>query len=505
MRHHLVLGDQLSLVAGPLSRAEPAETVVLLVEALDWGRRRPYHRQKLILLYAAMRHFAREAAAAGFVVRERRVATFEAGVAEHLAEYPGAALELMEPADHGVASSLRAAVEKHGGSLQVVPNELWLTSAAEFDAWAGSRATCRMEGWYREMRRRTGWLMEGAEPVGGAWNLDAENRRTPPPGTRFPSVPRFEPDPITREVIAWVEETFPGAIGSAAGFAWPVTRAEALRALDTFVAERLASFGPYEDAMVDGERSLFHSLLSAPLNLGLITARETCEAALGAWAAADGAIPLQSVEGFVRQLLGWREFIRHVYRRRMPELHGANRLGATAPLPDFYWTGETRMRCVGEAVRGVLANGHAHHIERLMVLGNWALLAGVEPRQVNDWFLEAFVDAFDWVVSPNVLGMSQYADPSFTSKPYLAGGAYLSRMSDHCRHCPYDPRRSVGDDACPFSTLYWDFVDRNLPLIAANQRTGPVAAAWRRRDEGDRVAIRARAAEVRRLAVDGTL
>ena len=368
-----------------------------------------------------------------------------------------------------------------------------------------------MEGWYRHERERTGWLMTDGEPVGGVWNLDAENRRVPPPGTRFPALPRFDPNATTLETIAWVAATFPDHPGALEPFSWPVTRRDALRALEAFVDERLAGFGPYEDALVDGERALHHSLLSAALNLGLVTAREACDAALSAWAdpgrTADPAraIPLSSVEGFVRQLLGWREFIRHVYRRRTPGIHDANALGHDGPLPAFYWTGETRMRCVGEAVRSVVETGHAHHIQRLMVLGNWALLAGVAPREVNDWFLEMFVDAFDWVVTPNVMGMSQFADRSFTSKPYVAGGAYLNRMGDHCRPCAYRPDRSTGDDACPFSTLYWDFVDRHLDLIGGNHRTAPVAAAWRKRDEPARAAIRARAAEVRRLAADAAL
>lgn len=510
-RHVLVLGDQLNASAGALADREPGSTTVLLVVSTEWGRRRPYHRQKLVLVYAAIRHFAAELAEAGYDVHLRRVDRFADGVAAHLASFPGAELTVAEPADHGIADLVRGAVEAAGGTLRVVANDLWLSDAVDFDRWAADRPTLRMEGWYRRERERTGWLMADGEPVGGVWNLDAENRRVPPSGTSFPALPRFEPDEMTRDTIAWVDRTFPDNPGALEPFSWPVTRRDALRALEAFVDERLADFGPYEDALVDGERSLHHSLLSAALNLGLLTAREACEAALAAWADPDRAadpvraVPLSSVEGFVRQLLGWREFIRHVYRRRMPGIRAANDLGHHGTLPAFYWSGETRMRCVGEAVRSVVETGHAHHIQRLMVLGNWALLAGVAPAEVNDWFLEMFVDAFDWVVTPNVIGMSQFADRSFTSKPYVAGGAYLRRMGDHCGRCAYRPDRSIGDDACPFSTLYWDFVDRHLDMIGGNHRTAPVAAAWRKRDEAARDAIRSRADEVRRLAAAGTL
>ena len=522
-RHVLVLGDQLTRVVGPLADADPGSTVVLVIEAMDWASRRTYHRQKLVLVIAAIRHFAAEARAAGFDVRERRVERFEDGLCAHLAEFPGATIEVMEPADQGVGDRLAAIVTSVGGQLERLPNALWLSDDDAFDHWATGRRRLRMEDWYRLERRRTGWLMvhsdgspagpgsPDARPEGGAWNFDAENRRVPPPGTVFPGASLFPPDPLTAAVVTWVDATFGEHPGSTLGFAWPVTRTDALLALDTFIAQRLRDFGPYEDAMIDGEPVLAHSLLSVPLNLGLLTAREACEAALAAFhdperrADVERAIPLSSVEGFIRQLLGWREYLRHAYRTRMPGLGEANLLGHTLDLPAFYWTGETRMRCLGEALRQVLASGHAHHIQRLMVLGNWALLAGVEPRQVNDWFLELFVDAFDWVVTPNVMGMSQHADAGFTSKPYIAGGAYIDRMSDHCARCPYDPRRSVGADACPFTTLYWDFVDRHQGLLAGNPRTGLVAAAWRRRDEADRAAIRARAADVLASARGGSL
>jgi deoxyribodipyrimidine photolyase-related protein len=543
-RHVLVLGDQLSRTTGPLATADPSATTVLLVISTAWGRRRRCHRQKLVLVYSAMHHFAAELRAAGFDVRERRVDAFEEGLAAHMQEFPGAGLEMMEPADHGVGDRLAARVTELGGRLDRRRNGLWLSDESDFDAWADGRRSLRMEHWYRRERRRTGWLMvapptagtgmrpergaAGADaaargpypatpgdpaalPEGGTWNLDAENRRRVPAGLRFRPPLSFPPDAITREVMAWVERTFPDHPGTTSGFAWPVTHDDARRALEDFVHHRLVDFGPYQDALVDGQRTLAHSLLSAPLNVGLLSAGEACQAVLAAYhdpvrrADAERRVPLSSAEGFIRQLLGWREFLRHVYRRRMPGLAEANGLSHAGDLPDFYWTGRTNMRCLGDAVHGVLATGHAHHIQRLMVLGDWALLAGVDPRQVNGWFLDLFVDACDWVVTPNVMGMSQFADGSFTSKPYIGGGAYIDRMGDHCAHCVYDPRLSSGGQACPFTTLYWDFVDRHADLLAGNARTGNIVRAWRRRPESGRTAILKRADDVRRMAAEGQL
>ena len=343
-----------------------------------------------------------------------------------------------------------------------------------------------------------------AKPEGGAWSFDTENRRTPPLGHHFRAPLAFAPDDITRAVIAEVAERFPDNPGDLAGFTWPVTRAAALASLTDFAEHRLPEFGPYEDALVGGERVLAHSLLSVPLNLGLITAEEACVTVLAAGVRTD--MPLASVEGFIRQILGWREFMRHIYRREMPGLRTANELGHTGTLPAFYWTGDTRMRCLGEAVRQVVSTGHTHHIQRLMVLSSWAQMAGVQPGAVNDWFLEMYVDAFDWVVTPNVVGRGQYATGgTFTTKPYVSGGAYIDRMGDHCGRCPYDPRTSTGPDACPFTTLYWDFVDRHEDRFAGNPRMATIVASWRRRDEAARVAIRGRAAEVRVLAETGEL
>jgi deoxyribodipyrimidine photolyase-related protein len=506
VNHVYVLGDQLNMQVGPLSKLEPSQTTVLMVESLERGQSVPFHKQKLGLVYSAMRHFKLELERAGFTVNYQSCTKWIDGIRAHLEQFPGANLLLMEPADFGVDALLRTMIETHGGTLEVVENELWLSNDADFAAFAKGKKSLRMEFFYRKLREKTGWLMEAAQPVGGQWNFDADNRQTPPAGHRFPEKLEFEQDDLTLETLDWVGKHFPSNFGNLERFNWPVTRDQALLALEHFLEHRLASFGPFEDAMVEDENQLYHSFLSPALNIGLLTAREVCERVLEYAANPENAIPLSSIEGFVRQILGWREFMRHVYRTKMPGFRQENRLEHTATLPNFYWTGKTRMNCLSSCVHQVLETGHSHHIQRLMVLGNFALIAGVRPQEINDWFLFAYVDAFDWVVSPNVIGMSQYADlGSFTSKPYASGGAYISRMSNHCLGCEFNPKKSVGDDACPFSSLYWDFLDRHLERFSKNQRMSMVLAGWKKRDPEDKRAILERADEVKRLLEDGEL
>ncbi len=496
--HVLVLGDQLNRFIPPLRDAEPGHTRVLLIESESLARELPHHKQKLVLVFSAMRHFARELEEDGFAVDYYRGESFVDGLARHLTDHPGAEIDMARPSDFGYEDRLHAAVEGGGGTLRVVENALWLTTEEEFDTWAKGRKSLRLEYFYRDVRKSRGWLMDPfGDPVGGRWNFDADNREVPEPGHEFPEPPRFPPDALTRSVMDEVESRFPDHFGEVEAFAWPVTRAQALEALEDFCAHRLARFGPFEDAMVSGEPVLYHSLLSVPMNLGLLTAREVCERVLEAWSSPDSAIPIQSVEGFLRQVLGWREFIRHVYRRSMPEIREANGLEHTAPLPPAYWGGETGMRCMAETVGQLRATGHTHHIQRLMVLGNLALVAGVDPRDLNDWFLGCYVDALDWVVTPNVMGMSQYADlGSFTSKPYAASGKYVQRMSDYCEGCRYDPGETVGEDSCPLNSLYWDFIDRHSNRFEGHPRMALMVRNWRRRAEADRAGIRTRAAEV---------
>jgi len=505
-RHILVLGDQLNRSVEPLATALPAQTSVLMIESDSLARSLPHHKQKLVLVFSAMRHFARELEDLGFAVDYRKADGFEEGLRAYVEMNPGVSIEVMEPTDWGVEARLRTAIESSEGRLDVVPSGLWLTTKREFDVWAEGRTSLRQEYFYRESRKRLGWLMDGGEPVGGQWNYDNEIRKTPPADHVFPPPLEFEPDAITREVMNDVSSSYPDHFGTLDDFKWPVTRVQALAALDDFVENRLAAFGPYEDAIVEGEPVLYHSLLSVPLNLGLLHPLEVCERALEHAADAKNDVPLPSIEGFLRQVLGWREFMRHVYRTKMPELRAANGLEHTHPLPEAFWGAPTDMRCLAKAVDQLRATGHTYHIQRLMVLGNLALIARVDPRELNEWFLGCYVDALDWVVTPNVMGMSQFADlGSFTSKPYAASGNYVNRMSDHCTACVFDPKETVGQNACPLNSLYWDFIDHHRETWSQNHRMRLMVRNWERRDEGERAAILERAKQVRAALTDGSL
>ncbi|MDF1522497.1 MAG: cryptochrome/photolyase family protein [Trueperaceae bacterium] len=501
-RHVLVLGDQLTRAHGPLAGADPARTVVLTVESVGLVRATRARVQKAALFFGALRRFAADLEADGFTVDHHRLApSFEAAIAAHLERWPGATLEVMRPNDRGVAEALRAAARAAGGDVRVVPNPLRLVDDEAFDAWAAGRKRWVMEDFYRFARARLGWLMDPDDPTrpeGGVWNLDAQNRRVPPRGHRFAPPPRFAPDAVQDEVLDDVARTLPDHPGRLRPFDWPITRAQALTALDRFVAERLPGFGPYEDALVHGERTLDHSQLSVPLNLGLLHPREVLEAVERAYREGDGRVPLQSAEGFGRQVLGWREYVAHVDRVRGPELERANALAHHAPLPDAYGTGATRMACFADAWANLDERGWSHHIQRLMVFGNLALGLGVDPIELTAWFTSLHVDAQDWVMVPNVMGMSQHADGGgMTTKPYVSGGAYLNRMGDHCRRCPFDPGSRIGPTACPFTVGYWDFVDRHQERFARHPRMAVAVKAWRAHDAAEQAAVRARTSELR--------
>ena len=493
-----ILGDQLTLDHAALRGLDRRETCVLLVESQARARRLPYHKQKLVLVWSAMRHFADELRAAGWTVDfHPESPTYRAAVDAHVRRFRPRRLRLMEPAEAGAAERLAATARAAGAAdVEVVPNDMFLGDAASFARWASGRKTLLLESFYRDMRRRTGLLMDGGEPAGGRWNFDADNREVPPPGHVFPAIPRFTPDAETKRVMRLVEREFPDHFGTLDGFAWPVTRADAERFRDDFLEHRLDLFGPYEDAIVRGERALYHSLLSPLLNLGLLAPLDLCTRAEERWRA--GEARLASVEGFVRQIIGWREFVLRVYRHDMPEYATRNALAADLPLPGFYWDADTDMACVREAVGTLLEHGINHHIQRLMITGNFALIAGVDPQAVNEWYWLAYADAYEWVVTPNVLGLSLWADGGrIATKPYAASANYVNRMSDHCRGCAYDHRASVGERACPFNALYWDFLARNRERLKGNPRMRIPLAALARRPQEDVAAIRARAAELR--------
>ncbi|MGQ9501235.1 MAG: cryptochrome/photolyase family protein [Anaerolineae bacterium] len=499
-----VLGDQLSTSNSALAGLTPDKCVVLMIESLSLARRRPYHKQKLVLVWSAMRHRAADLRARGYAVDyyAAQLATLPA-LRAHLATYQPARLRVMDTAEHGRAERLAALVRGLGYPAEVTPNNAFVVERAWFDDYARRRRVVRLEQFYRQVRRQTGLLMDGDRPVGGKWSYDRLNRQPLPPGLAAPPPPHCPPDAITREVMALVRREFPHHFGEVDTFGWPVTRADAERWLEDFLDQRLDLFGPYEDAMRSGDATLFHSQLSPLLNLGLLAPLDVCQRAEDRYR--RGKARLNSVEGFVRQIIGWREFVAQVYHRHMPGYLGCNELAADLPLPAFYWTAETRMRCVADAVSAVRRRGINHHIQRLMITGNLALLAGIDPQAVNEWYWFAYVDAYEWVVTPNVLGLALYADGGLiASKPYAAAAAYIHRMSNYCAGCAYDHRRTVGEEACPFNALYWDFLARNEARLRANPRLALALAALRRRDAALQAATQARAAQIRQALRSGT-
>ncbi|MFD1515304.1 cryptochrome/photolyase family protein [Halomarina rubra] len=512
----LVLGDQLTRDHGPIA---DGTSDVLMVEATAFATRHAYHPHKLALVFAAMRQFRDDLRETGHTVHYHQVETFAAAIEAHFEDHPDDELVVMDPPSYRGAERLRSIVEDAGGALDVVENDLFLVTPDAFDEWfdgegsGGEGTNYRHEAFYRWQRRETGYLMDGDDPEGGEWNLDDQNQEAADPEKEFPDPPRFDPDELTRETVEWVEETFDGGYDTTVKggawadpepFFWPVTRAQALDALADFCEHRLAGFGPYQDAMLDGEWSLNHLLLSPAINLGLLHPREVVEAAIETYRERDD-VPLNSVEGFVRQLIGWREFMRQTYRREMPEMATANLLDAPHDLPEFYWTSETEMHCLSDVVGSVRERGYTHHIPRLMLLSNFALTYGVEPAQVNEWFHAAYVDAYHWVTTPNVVGMGVFGTDVLTTKPYASSANYVDRMSDYCSDCAYAKTETTGENACPFNALYWDFLGRHEDDLRNNYRIGPVYGHWDGKDDDERREIHDRADEIRELAESGDL
>jgi deoxyribodipyrimidine photolyase-related protein len=476
----LVLGDQLNRTVASLADLDRARDVVVLVEVAEEATYVRHHKKKIAFLFAAMRHFAAELEAEGVTVDYVRLddPANRGGLTDELARavarHGPERVVVTEPGEYRVRAMMEGWADALDLEVEIRADDRFFCSSEGFERWAAGKKQLRMEFFYREMRRSTGLLMTpSGEPEGGRWNYDQENRKPADAGLAFPGPFRVEPDATTREVLDLVAARFDDHFGDLEPFGFAVTRAEALRALDRFVARALGAFGDYQDAMVDGEDWLFHSVLSQYLNCGLLLPREVCDAAEAAYR--EGRAPLNAVEGFIRQILGWREFIRGVYWRYMPDYAERNALDAHRPLPDFYWTGATEMNCLAKVVDQTRREAHSHHIQRLMVTGNFALLLGVEPAEVNEWYLVVYADAYEWVELPNVTGMALFADGGlFASKPYAASGAYIDRMSDFCKSCRYNVKKKNGPDACPFNYLYWNFVLENRDTLQANPRVQPV-------------------------------
>ncbi|WP_029030578.1 cryptochrome/photolyase family protein [Salinarimonas rosea] len=495
----LLLGDQLTRAISSLTDLAAERDVVLMVEVAEEATYVRHHKQKIAFLFSAMRHFADELAREGIAVDYVRLddpgneGSFSAELARAVARHAPDRVVVTEPGEWRVLEAMRDWREELGVPVEIREDNRFLATKAEFAAWAGEKKQLRMEFFYREMRRKTGLLMDGGEPAGGRWNFDAQNRKPLPRALRVPPCRRFEPDAITREVLDLVARRFRNHFGDLEPFGWAVTRADALDALRSFLAEALPTFGDYQDAMKTGEPFLFHAVLSPYLNAGLLTAEEVCRAAEREWR--EGRAPLNAVEGFVRQIVGWREYVRGLYWLKMPGYAHTNALGATRPLPDLYWTGETMMNCLAQCVGDTRRHAYAHHIQRLMVLGNFALLAGLAPAEVQEWYLVVYADAYEWVELPNVHGMILYADGGImASKPYAASGAYIDRMSDYCRGCSYDPKAKEGARACPFNYLYWNFLIENEARLSGNPRVAMPYRTLAKMSPDRRAAIRADAA-----------
>jgi len=501
----VVLGDQLDIDASTFDGFDAVLDAVWMAEVCEESTHVWSGKPRTVMFLAAMRHFALALQAAGHPLQYTRLDTpgnagsLAAQLQADIRRLKPARLVMTAPGDWRVLEALKVVAQANGLPLEIREDRHFFCSVRDFAVHAKGRKSLRMEYFYREQRKRHGILMQGEEPVGSQWNFDADNRESfaaAGPGLVPPRIV-FEPDTVTREVIALVNTRFADHPGRLDTFAWPVTRTQALQSLHAFIRERLPLFGRYQDAMWPGDPWLYHSHLSAALNLKLLNPREVVAAAEAAHF--DGHAPLASVEGFIRQILGWREYVRGIYWTQMPGYLERNALDAQEDLPPWFWTGDTDMACLRDALAQTLEHGYANHIQRLMVTGLYTLMLGVQPKQVHAWYLAVYVDAVEWVELPNTLGMSQYADGGVMgSKPYIATGKYIQRMSPHCKGCRYDPGQRSGDRACPFTTLYWDFLARHQALLAKNPRTALQVKNVARLTDVQKREVSARAAAIRR-------
>ena len=497
----LVLGDQLSSDVAALRAADRARDRVLLVEVQDEATYVRHHKKKIAFLFAAMRHFAAALREAGWTVDyvtlddPGNTGSFTGEVGRAMARQNPGRLIVTEPGEWRVRTAMDSWAEAFGRPVDILDDDRFLCSRATFADWAAGRKQLRMEFFYREMRRHTGLLMTEGGPEGGKWNFDAENRKPAFADLQIPQPRGFAPDAITNEVLDLVDRRFADHFGDLRPFWFGVTAAQAAAAFDHFVDVALPHFGDYQDAMLRDERFLYHSVLSLYLNAGLLDPLVVCRRVEAEYRA--GRVPLNAAEGFVRQIIGWREYVRGIYWRHMPTCTAENFFHADRKLPDFYWTADTDMACMKAAITQTKEEAYAHHIQRLMITGNFAMLAGIDPKDVHEWYLSVYADAYEWVELPNVIGMSQFADGGLlASKPYAASGNYINKMSDYCGSCMYDVKKKTGTGACPFNPLYWDFLNRNADRLRGNPRLAHVYRTWDRMDEGKKSAYLLSAANV---------
>lgn len=493
----LILGDQLTPVLSALRDLDQAETLVLMAEVADEAGYVRHHKKKIAFLFSAMRHFAEELRSAGWTVDYVRLDDAANGgslageVLRAADRYGISQIRVTEPGEWRVLHDLQAL--DTALDIEILLDDRFIASHAEFESWAEGRKALRMEYFYREMRRKTGLLMDGDGPAGGHWNFDHNNRKPAARDLLMPQPLRFAPDAITRDVLDLVDARFADHFGTLEPFWFATTRADAEAAFAHFLKTALPHFGDYQDAMLAGEKFLYHAVVSLYLNIGLLDPLALCHAVEGEYRA--GRAPLNAAEGFIRQIIGWREYVRGIYWREGPDYVRRNALGAIRPLPDFYWSADTEMACVKTCVEQTRDEAYAHHIQRLMVTGNFALLAGIDPHELHEWYLAVYADAYEWVEAPNTVGMSQFADGGLlASKPYVASGAYIDRMSDYCRGCAYEVKAKAGPKACPFNYLYWDFIARHHARLKGNPRMAQMVRTYDRFSEERKAEIESESA-----------
>lgn len=499
----VILGDQLNRDSAVFDEFDATQDALFMAEVVGEAAHVWSHKARIVLFFSAMRHFAVARRDEGMTVHyaalgAHKNATIAEALAGLLSAHQPQHVICVPAGVERLNREIAQVCERYDVPLILKEDRHFIATPAEFSGWAKGRKSYRLEYWYRQLRHKTGLLMTQNQPEGGAWNFDQQNRGAfdaRGPGMLNP--PRaFAADTITQEVMATVIAHFPDHPGSLEHFDWPVTPDDAQLALDDFIAHRLPLFGQYQDAMWTDQSWLYHSKLSAALNLKLIDPLSVCQAAEAAYQRGDA--PLAATEGFIRQILGWREYVRGLYLLFGDRWLQMNALEAQHPLPDFFWTGDASAHCLQQTIGQTMAHGYAHHIQRLMVTGLYCLLAGIEPKHVHEWYLAVYVDAVEWVEIPNVVGMSQFADGGImASKPYIASGKYIQRMSNYCAHCRFKPDVAVGAFACPFTTLYWAFLDQHEQRFAKHPRLALQVKNLNRKTEDERAAIRAEAQKIK--------
>lgn len=472
----LILGDQLSENISSLDEMDPQRDVILICEVHDETVYVKHHKKKIAFLFSAMRHFAQELREKKYTVDyvtlddpENR-GSFKEEVLRAIDRHKADEVVVTFPGEYRVWQDMKSWSKDFGIKVSILPDQRFLCPPKAFRAWADSAKSLRMEYFYRHMRRELNILMDAeGKPEGGQWNYDHDNRAPPPKDAKIPELIKFKRDKITEDVLALVEKKFDKHFGDLEPFTLAVTRKQALQAMDDFIKNRLENFGTYQDAMLTDEPFLYHSHLSFYINCGLLDPMEVVRKVEKAYH--DGHVPINAAEGFIRQIIGWREYVRGIYWYKMPGYAHENYLKAERQLPDFFWTAQTDMNCMHHCIGDTMRNAYAHHIQRLMVIGNFCLLTGMSVEEVNEWYLIVYADAYEWVEMPNVSGLILFADGGLmASKPYIAGGSYINKMSNYCKGCRYDVKAKTGPDACPFNYLYWNFLLTHQDKLGGNQR-----------------------------------